>query len=596
MKKAFRGSQRTRAIRLEIDPTHATLKAATLPGAVHGLETFLQLVQPGELGFEAPALTINDSPRFAWRGLMIDVSRHFMPVEVVKRNIDGMAAVKLNVLHWHLSDDQGFRVESRRFPKLHTAGSDGQFYTQAQVRDVVRYAQERGIRVVPEFDIPGHTQAWLAAYPFLTATPGPFEVGQFWGIYEPVLDPTKEAVYPFLDALIGEMSALFPDKYFHIGGDEVNGRQWNASEHIQAFLKTHGMLDPASLQGATPEAERQIHRKANEALQAYFNKRVEKMVEKYGKRMIGWDEILNPDLPRTIVIQSWRGAKSLSDAARQGYSVLLSSGYYLDHMFPASQHYLVDPLAGDAATLTPEQQKLILGGEACMWNEYNTTEMIDGRIWPRAAAIAERFWSPQNVTDVASMYRRLDFVSRELEQVGLHHRSASREMLERVAGDAPLEPVLTLASAVEPVKLYGRSRDRHYLQTTPLNRMVDAVPPESDTARRFSADVDQFLAGDAAAGSRVREQLMRWKDNDALFEPNANSFLLAELKPVSQQVSALAALGLEAMDRIAKKQDSAAWAASAGPALVESKRPPAELVIAFRAAVGKLVGRAGGRL
>ena len=578
---------------LKITPEQATLRAASASGALYGMETFLQLVQPGALSFEVPAVTIDDRPRFPWRGLMIDVSRHFFPVAVMKRQLDGMAAVKMNVLHWHLSDDQGFRVESRRFPKLNTAGSDGQYYTQAEVREVIHYAAERGIRVVPEFDMPGHTTAWLAGYPFLTATEGPFEIGRFWGIYEPVLDPTKEAVYQFLEGLIAEMAGLFPDPYFHIGGDEVNGRQWNQSEHIQAFLKAHKMLDSSALPAATPDAEQEVHRKANEALQAYFTERVQKMVEKNGKRMVGWDEVLSPTLPNTITIQSWRGPKSLAEAARQGKPVLLSNGYYLDYMLAAAQHYQVDPLGGEAATLTAEQKKLVLGGEACMWNEYNSTETIDGRIWPRTAAIAERFWSPQTVTDVASMYRRLALVGRELERVGLEHRTAQRAMLERVAGDAPLDVIETLASAVEPVKYYGRNPARHYLQSTPLNRMIDAVPPESETARRFSEDVDHYLAGDQAAGDRVRDQLERWKRNDARFGPAGTSYLLAELVPVSQQISALATAGLDAIERIRNHNYSAGWATQQQNTFAEPKAPPAELVIAFRAAVLKLIVRSG---
>jgi len=228
---------------LDVTPSGAALKSATAAGALHGLETFLQLIQPGPEGFQVPAVRIADQPRFPWRGLMLDCSRHFLPVAAIERNLDAMAAVKLNVLHWHLSDDQGFRAESKLYPKLQQFGSDGLYYTQEQMREVVAYAAVRGIRVVPEFDIPGHTMSWLPGYPELAAGKGPFEIGRHFGVFDPVLDPTREETYTFLDGFIGEMAALFPDPFFHIGGDEVNGKAWKESAGVQAFAKVHGLKD-----------------------------------------------------------------------------------------------------------------------------------------------------------------------------------------------------------------------------------------------------------------------------------------------------------------------------------------------------------------
>jgi hexosaminidase len=181
--------------RLDISPAGARLNATTVTGALRGLETFAQLID----GSEIPAIHIEDRPRFPWRGLMLDVSRHWMPVPVIERNLDAMAAVKFNLFHWHLSDDQGFRVESRRFPKLQQFGSDGNFYTQAEIREVVAYARDRGIRVVPEFDIPGHTSSWFAGYPELAGAPGPYAIERKWGIFQPTMDPTREETYAFLD-------------------------------------------------------------------------------------------------------------------------------------------------------------------------------------------------------------------------------------------------------------------------------------------------------------------------------------------------------------------------------------------------------------
>src|SRR6266566_8354626 len=336
--------------RLEITSSGATLNAPTTLGVMRGLQTFLQLVEITPKGFAVPAVSIQDQPRFPWRGLLIDSSRHFFPVDVIKRNIDGMAAVKMNVLHWHLSDYQGFRVESRRFPKLYEKGSDGLYYTQEQLRDVIQYARDRGIRIVPELDMPGHSTSWFVGYPDLASGPGPYSIERKWGVFDPAMDPTRESTYKFLDGFVGEMAALFPDQFFHIGGDEVNGKQWDASPKIKDFMRAHGM-------------------KTDQDLQAYFNQRLQKIVAKHGKTMEGWDEILRPDLPKSIVIQSWRGPQSLADAARQGYRGLLSSGYYLDLMSPASQHYAVDPFTGPTAGLSDADKEKIIGGEACMWAE-----------------------------------------------------------------------------------------------------------------------------------------------------------------------------------------------------------------------------------
>ena len=448
--------------RLEITNSGARLNAPTTLGVMRGLQTFLQLVQTTSEGFAVPAVSIEDSPRFPWRGLMIDVGRHFIPLDVLKRNLDGMAAVKLNVFHWHLSENQGFRVESKKFPKLQEMGSDGLYYTQDEVRDLIAYARERGIRVVPEFDMPGHATAWFVGYPELASGPGPYQIERKWGVFDPAMDPTREDTYKFLDAFIVEMAGLFPDQFFHIGGDEVNGKQWDANPKIQEFMRAHGM-------------------KNNNDLQAYFNQRVQQIVSKHGKTMLGWDEILRPDLPNSIVIQSWRGPDSLAQAAKQGYRGLLSSGYYVDLMWSAERHYLTEPMSGKAANLTAEEQKRILGGEACMWAEYVSPENIDSRIWPRTAAIAERLWSPQDVRDVNSMYQRLEEVSQGLEWLGLTHNSSYAPMLRRVAGTDDIAALRVLTDVVEPVKDYTREETAPAPATSasPLNRVVDAVRPEA---------------------------------------------------------------------------------------------------------------------
>jgi hexosaminidase len=572
--KGRRGPQRLgddESYGLTVSPGSARLSADAPLGVLRGLETFLQLVEQNRIspgaapnpGFSVPALSLSDKPRFPWRGLSLDVSRHFIPVDGIRRTIDGLAAVKLNVLHWHLSDDQGFRVESKRFPRLQQLGSDGLFYTQAEIRGIVAYAAARGVRIVPEFDMPGHSTSWFPGYPKLATGAGPFQIVREHGILTAVIDPTSEYTYKFLDAFIGEMARLFPDEYFHIGGDEVNPKKWNSEPHVVAFMAKHDLADTA-------------------ALHAYFNQRVLKIVTKHGKHMEGWDEILHPGLPKSIVIQSWRGQTSLWDAARQGYQGILSAGYYLDLMYPASYHYSVDPMKapppapfsrpradpgpppGTPADLTPEQQKLILGGEAAMWEELADAENVDAKLWPRLAAIAERFWSPASVADSTAMYRRLTATNRSLEWLGLTQRSNLELMRQRLAGQRSAADLDRFASILEPVKGYSRHAQR-YGSSTPLNRLVDSIPPESDSARKFRASVDQFLdtsgaVPDPSIAMALRTQLTAWAAASANVRPllSVNSLLVENL-PVADGLDSLCQTGLEALSYFASGSAAAAF-------------------------------------
>ena len=566
---------------LIVSSSGANLTAPNPLGIIRGLQTFLQLVQVTSAGFAVPVVTIKDQPRFPWRGLMIDVSRHFIPLDALKRNLDAMAAVKMNVFHWHLSDDQGFRIESKKFPKLQEMGSDGLYYTQDEARDLIAYAHERGIRVIPEFDMPGHATAWFVGYPDLASAPGPYEIGRTIGVYDAAIDPTRESTYKFLEEFISEMAKLFPDEYFHIGGDEVNGKQWSANPKIQEFMRAHGL-------------------KTNQDLQAYFNQHLQKIVAKNHKIMVGWDEILHPELPKTIVVQSWRGQQSLAAAAKQGYSGLLSYGYYLDLMWPAVRHYAVDPMVlpttDPALSLTPDDARRILGGEACMWAEWITPENVDSHIWPRNAAIAERLWSPQNITDLASMYTRLNAVSLDLEWLGLTHRSARMHMLHRMAGSADITPLRVLADIVEPVKDYSRedlTKSPIDLRA-PLTKLVDAVYPESDTARQFAALVQTFVqsgAKDQNAEAQIRNWLTLWRDNDAKLQPLlTQSSLLQEDAPLSQELSALGAAGLQALDYLDKAQPAPdTWRTQQSTFSTQARKPQANLLLMVAAPVQQLV-------
>ncbi len=560
--------------RLEINEKQARLVAPTVVGALRGMETLLQLLQGDRDGYYLPGVTIQDRPRFPWRGLLIDIGRHFEPMEVLKRNIDAMAAVKLNVLHWHLTEDQGFRVESKKFPKLHTMGSDGLFYTQDQVREVIAYARERGIRVMPEFDIPGHSTSWLVGHPELGSAPGPYTIERRPGIFEPALDPTREDVYKFLDTFLGEMAALFPDAYMHIGGDENEGKQWDRNPKIQAFMKEKGIKD-------------------NHALQAYFNQRLLKILQKHGKKMIGWDEILQPELPNDVVIHSWRGTKALAEAARKGYDGILSNGYYIDLIFPASQHYVTDPLPADS-DLTPEQAKHVLGGEATMWGEWVTPETIDSRIWPRTAAIAERLWSPRSISNIDDMYRRLDVISLQLEELGLTHNRNVDMMLRRLARSEEIESLRTLVSILEPVKEYRRYEMRPQTMLSPLTGLIDAARPDSVAARRFGVRVEQFLA-DAPRfqlnHDQLKETLASWRDASIALEPVIDrSPSLEEVRPLSRNLAELGTIGLEALAYFeAGVTPPVQWRDAKLVKLDEAAKPKAALEFVVISSVRRLV-------
>jgi hexosaminidase len=547
---------------LDVSTSGVRLHAATVVGAMRGLETLQQLIQADAAGYFLPVVSIQDTPRFRWRGLMIDCGRHFMPVEVIRRTLDGMAAVKLNVFHWHLTEDQGFRMESRAFPGLTGLGSDGLFYTQEQAREIVAYARDRGIRVVPEFDMPGHSSAWFVGYPDLASAPGPFHIEREFGVFDPVMDPTRESTYKFLDTFIAEMAAIFPDHFMHIGGDENNGVEWKANPHIQSFMREHNLHDTA-------------------ALQNYFNLRLLKILEKHGKHMIGWDEILTPDLPKDVVVQSWRGFDSLAAGAKAGYSTILSAGYYLNLMSTAATHYLVDPLP-QASGLSPEEQARILGGEACMWNEQTTSRDLDSRIWPRAAVIAERFWSPGSVSDVDDMYRRLIVESLRLEALRLTHISQEAVSLRMLAGTEKIDPLVILASVLEPVTFDQRAHLQHPNQLTPLNQLIDALPPDPPSRHNFELLVNAYVQDPETRSQRQAELTAEFKAwiaaEPGILRLMAASPMLARAEPRVQQLTVLGTMGLEALSHLSSGLPAAAGWKAQQLALLDDVEKPQALV------------------
>lgn len=551
---------------LDVAPARVSLAASTAVGALRGLETLLQLVASDSAGFYVPAVHIEDAPRFPWRGLLVDAGRHFEPVEVIKRTLDGMAAVKLNVLHWHLSEDQGFRVQSLRYPRLQRFGSDGLYYTQAQVRAIVAYARDRGIRVIPEFDMPGHATSWFVGYPRFASGRGPYQIVRTWGVYDATFDPSREEVYAFIDGFIGEMSALFPDPYWHIGGDEVNGKEWDASSRITRFKRLHGLAD-------------------NAALQAYFNQRLARILERHGKRMIGWDEILNPDLPSTAVVQSWRGVEYLPHTVRSGRHAILSAPYYLDQMYAAEDHY-VDPLP-DSLGLSPEEAARVLGGEACMWGEHIGPRTIDSRLWPRLAVVAEKLWSSAGVGDVHDMYRRLRVVSLRLGELGLGHDAHTEGMLRRAMGDGPdLQALQALLDVSQPITFGQRHRlQAEMTQQTPLDRLVDTARPDPPARWNSLTQVERFLADSGrtrALGDSLRETFQSWGSLATAVRAAATRAPLAQDGvPAADALARIGQVGLAAMDRIGGTIAlTPAWRDSARAALDSAAKPQGLLRLA----------------
>jgi hexosaminidase len=528
--------------RLDITAHEVHLHAANPLGVLHGFQTFLQLVHATPEGFRVNAMSITDAPRFPWRGLMIDSGRHFMPMEIIRQNLDAMEAVKLNVLHWHISEDQGFRVESKVFPKLQGMGSDGQYYTQQDVKDIIAYARDRGIRVYPEFEMPSHADSFYVGYPELADGPGPYQLkrkfGEKWGrprkaSEDSSMDPTRETTYRFLNRLVEEMSRLFPDAYWHMGGDGEDAMtEWATNPHIKKYMREHNMKDTV-------------------ALQTYFTRRLVAIIVSHHKVPIGWDELLQASTPEDVVIQSWRGLDSLSLAAKSGHQAILSWGYYLDLNEPASRHYLVDPLGKPVSDLPAKQQKAVLGGEAAMWTEYVSPATIDGRIWPRAAAVAERLWSPKDVNNLDSIYARLSTLSTYLGDCGLPFKANRERMYQRVVGDGDDSSLKVLASVTAPPQGFPREGDREYDVYTPLNHLSDVIPAESIEARRLNGLMDKVAKGTASKTEHesLREALEKLRDNDSLLQPTlSGNALTAELIPVSHDISQAAIIGLGALD------------------------------------------------
>ncbi|KFF20893.1 family 20 glycosylhydrolase [Chryseobacterium sp. JM1] len=397
-------------------------------GLFHGIQTMLQLIQNSKDG-KIPAVKIKDYPKFAWRGMHLDVCRHFFNVDEVKQYIDYLAMYKLNTFHWHLTDDQGWRIEIKKYPKLTEIGSkrkesmigayvdntfDGKpygpyFYTQEQIKDVVKYAQQRHITIVPEIEMPGHALAALSAYPELACTKGPFEAATKWGVFDDVFCP-KEETFTFLENVLDEVMKLFPSQYIHIGGDECPKTRWKECAHCQELIKKNNLKD-------------------EHGLQSYFIHRIEKYVNSKGRKIIGWDEILEGGLAPNAAVMSWTGVNGGIEAAKSGHFAVMTPGAYcyFDHyqgdpqsepnafggFTPLDKVYSYNPIPSE---LNAEQAKYIMGVQANLWTEYITDfKQVQYMIFPRLMALSEVGWGtadPKNYKEfenrVISQFKVLD--------------------------------------------------------------------------------------------------------------------------------------------------------------------------------------------
>ena len=527
------------------------LKAPTTLGALHGFETIIQLLSKnkGNGDYYFPSLKIEDAPRFEWRGLMIDVARHFIPLDVVERNIEAMAAVKMNVLHLHLSDNEGFRIESKGFPQLQDKGSNGEYFTQAQMKGLVAFAQERGIIVVPEFDMPGHSKSWFAGYPQLSsevdpnhpAPPMDFKkipkldlktILQFAATApSPAMNPAKESTYQFIDKFLGEMSTIFPSPYIHIGADENNGVVWKNNPSIVAFMKANKIPD-------------------THELQAYFVSRVEKIVAKHHKKTIAWEEAFSKDISKDVTLQVWRDSSYFNKAIGHGNNVLVSRGFYLDMFMPAYIYY-------NNKNVSAELPGLIKGGEAAQWAEVADRTNIETRIWPRAAAVAERFWSPASVNNTDDMYRRLFALSDQLDEQGLQLIADYERGVRRIS-NGHFGEVKTLTDVLTPVKglkkLFAQLMKPEALTypPNPLTEVSDIVPVDSRVKWKFREAVKSFLINkDTLSENIIRNYLQQWQNNhEQLKSLFGSSSQLKLVEQHSKNLSAIAAIGLKTLDKI----------------------------------------------
>jgi len=434
----------TEGYEIEVNEQAVVLRAADSAGFLYAVQSIRQLLPPEietqslvkDILWQIPSIKINDSPRFPWRGLHLDVGRYYFPVNFIKRFIDLMALFKMNTFHWHLTEDQGWRIEIKKYPKLIEVGSrrsatpfpadrgmlDGHsyigYYTQEQIQEVVAYAAQRCITVVPEIEMPGHACAALASYPELGCTGGPYQVRTFWGVEDDVFCAGNEQVFTFLEDVLGEVLELFPGPFIHIGGDECPKVRWAACPKCQARIQQEGLKD-------------------EHELQSYFIRRIERFLNSKSRRLIGWDEILEGGLAPGATVMSWRGIEGGIEAAREGHDVVMSptDNCYLDY-YQSDDYEKEPPAIGGVLTLetvyeyepvpqalTPNQAIHVLGAQGNVWSEYiPTPALVEYMAYPRACALAEVTWSPAEARDWIDFNQRLKEQLKRLDQLGVNYR------------------------------------------------------------------------------------------------------------------------------------------------------------------------------
>jgi hexosaminidase len=425
------------AYSLSVTPDGVEIRASTHKGLFYGIQTLRQLLaSPRNGALTIPAVAIHDTPRFSYRGMHLDVGRHFFPADFVKRYIDLMAMYKFNTFHWHLTEDQGWRIEIKKYPRLTEVGScrketmvdrhfdpyvgDGirycGFYTQDEAREVVAYAASRYVTVIPEIEMPGHSTAALAAYPEFSCTGGPIEVATKWGVFPDIYCP-KEETFAFLEDVLTEVMDIFPSEYIHIGGDEAPKTRWEESDIAQEVIRREGLAN-------------------EEELQSWFVRRIERFLIEHGRRLIGWDEILEGGLAPEATVMSWRGTDGGIAAAQQGHDVIMtpledtyfnipqirsdsarpeaSFGY-----LPLGQVYAFEPIPQQ---LTPSQAQHVLGAQGQVWSEYITnSDRVEYMVFPRLLALSEVVWSPASARNWSDFTRRLPHEFRLLDGLGVHY-------------------------------------------------------------------------------------------------------------------------------------------------------------------------------
>jgi len=396
---------------LQVTADSVVLAGADRPGLLWAFRTLQQLLRQEEGRWILPAVVIQDYPRFPRRSLLLDPARNFLSLTALKRQVDLLSAFKFNVLHFHLTDDQGWRFESQVFPRLQEVGSEGKFYTQAQLRELVAYAQARGVTVMPEIDMPGHTTALLAAFPELSCSGKPVAVSHHVGIHPNALCPAKEEVYQFLQPLLAEVAAVFPSEFIHIGSDEVVATDWEQCPVCEKFLAENNLA-------------------GKKGLHAYFLRRVNEIITGLGKRTLAWDEVTE-FAPSSVTIQAWRSQSWAEVAARQGREAVVSPTLYtyVDYnriLLPLRRCYGFDPVP---AGLQPEQEKLILGGGANLWGEWATEDRLDLQLYPRLLAESEVYWSPPEQKNYGDFLRRLEQVRPKLEAQGVRFGDVNPAMV-----------------------------------------------------------------------------------------------------------------------------------------------------------------------